>query len=212
MTRKRINAPKSTTAQKPARLQVLQGNKHPLTVNRPELLVDGSDRDFRRLVNGLFPFLSLHTSIRNGYADLLGLTGPAYTILLAVRTLGDSGPVNVRTIADQLRLSGSFITAETNQLEREGLITKRRAQEDKRMVSISLTPKAAALLDSIAPLRRRVNDAQFGCLSREEFRLLVPLIQRLIQSAEEALTLLEFLKQQEAGLRQRGKKKAAGAA
>lgn len=215
MNRKRTSGSKTAAPRKPVRLQMLQV-KHPLTVHRPELLVDGSDREFRRLVNGLFPFLSLHTSIRDGYANLLGLTGPAYTILLSVRTLGDSGPVNVRTIADQLRLSGSFITAETNLLERKGLVTKRRAQDDKRMVSISLTPKAAALLDSIAHLRHRVNDVQFGCLTQEEFRLLVPLIGRLIKSGEQALALLEFLKQQEQGVsrtpRARGKKRAAGAA
>lgn len=169
----------------------------PLTVRRPELLVEGSDRDFRRLVNALLPFLTLHSAIRNGYAELLGLTGPSYSILLCIRTLGDQGSVNVRTIADQLRLSGSFVTAETNLLERNGLVNKRRSQSDKRLVSVTLTAKAVALLDSIADLRQRVNDVQFGCLSQQEFKMLVPLIERLVQSGESALALLDFLVTQE---------------
>ncbi len=169
--------------------------KVPLTIGRPELLVDGSDRDFRRLVNGLFSFLALHQEIRSNYAELLGLAGPAYSILLCIRTLNDNGPVNIRTIADQLRLSGSFITAATNSLERMGLVEKRRGVDDKRVVSVTLTPKAAILLDKIAPLRRQVNDVQFGCLTRDEFRLLVPLVERLVQSGERAIALLQFLKQ-----------------
>lgn len=167
----------------------------PLTVTRDELLVYGSDREFRRLVNALFPFLALHTAVRNHYADLLGLTGPAYSVLLCIRTLNDNGPVNVRTIADQLRLSGSFITAETNSLERMGLVEKRRRVEDKRVVSVTLTARAVALLDSIAPLRQHVNDVQFGCLTQSEFRMLVPLVERLVQSGERAVAMLQFLKQ-----------------
>lgn len=175
-------------------LKVLSGKSRPLTVLRPELLVHGSDIDFRRLVNALLPFLGLHTAIRNGYAELLGLTGPAYSILLVVRTLGDNGPVNIRTIADQLRLSGSFITAETNLLEARNLVRKRKGLDDKRLVSVTLTPKGTALLDSIAELRQRVNDVQFGRLSREEFKVLVPAIEGLVESSGQALNFLNFLK------------------
>jgi DNA-binding MarR family transcriptional regulator len=165
-----------------------------LTIGRPELLVDGSDGQFRRLVNALLPFLGLHTAIRNGYAELLGLTGPAYSILLVIRTLGDNGPVNVRTIADQLRLSGSFITAETNLLETQKLVRKRKGLDDKRLVSVTLTAKGTELLDSIAELRQRVNDVQFGRLSREDFKILVPAIEGLVESSEQALSYLQFLK------------------
>ena len=175
-------------------LKVLSGRSRPLTVRRPELLVDGSDIAFRRLVNALLPFLGLHTAIRNGYAELLGLTGPAYSILLVVRTLGDNGPVNIRTIADQLRLSGSFITAETNLLEAKNLVRKRKGLDDRRLVSVTLTPKGTALLDSIAELRQRVNNVQFGGLSREEFKVLVPAIEGLVESSAQALTFLNFLK------------------
>ena len=190
---KRRDASPSSRAQNHG-LKVLSGKSRPLTVLRPELLVHGSDIDFRRLVNALLPFLGLHTAIRNGYAELLGLTGPAYSILLVVRTLGDNGPVNIRTIADQLRLSGSFITAETNLLEARNLVRKRKGLDDKRLVSVTLTPKGTALLDSIAELRQRVNDVQFGRLSREEFKVLVPAIEGLVESSGQALNFLNFLK------------------
>ena len=167
----------------------------PLTVSRPELLVDGSDAQFRSLVHGLFAFLALHTSIRDSYAAWLGLPGPQYTILLCIRHLAALGPVNVRTGADHLRLSGSFVTVETNKLEEAGLVLKIRQKADRRMVSLTLTPRGNTLLDSIAAARQQVNDVQFRCLTREEFRHLVPLLDRLITSSERALALLNFLRE-----------------
>lgn len=167
------------------------------TVSREELLTEnGTDRDFRRLVEGLLTFLALHNTIRNSYASMLDLSGPQYTILLCIRNLEDSasGSVDVTTIATTLHQSGSFITVETNSLEEKGLLVKVRGAEDRRRVSISLTQKGAELLDRIAVQRQRVNDMQFGCLSREEFQALVPLVERLVQSGEHALAFLNYLK------------------
>ena len=94
----------------------------PPTVSRPELLAaDGSDRDFRRLVEGLLPFLGVHTAIRDGYASLLGLPGPQYTILLCIRNLEALGPVNVTTVANTLRTSPTETsTAKRGAIARSG--------------------------------------------------------------------------------------------
>jgi MarR family transcriptional regulator, organic hydroperoxide resistance regulator len=172
-----------------------RSTKPPLTVGRPQLLVNGSDDEFRRLVHGLFAYHAIHTSIRDGYADIIGVGGQQYTILLCIRHLAASEPVSVRIIADHLRLSGSFITVETNRLEAMGLVRKERQTGDRRMLSLKLTARGNALLDSIAPLRRQVNDIQFGALSSSEFRHLVGVIYRLIDSGDKALSLLHYLKE-----------------
>lgn len=165
----------------------------PLTVSREELLVEGSDRTFRTLVQGLLRFSAIHAAIRDGYASLLKLTGQQYTLLLCIRLLCDAGTVNIRTIADHLRVSGSYITVETKALEQLELVQRERSSQDRRLVSLSLTPRGIALLDSIASLRQRVNDIEFGCLSKQEFKLLVPLVERLVQSGERALALQHYL-------------------
>ena len=170
--------------------------KAPLTISRAELLVDGSDGQFRKLVEGLLTFFASHVAIRDGYASLLGLTGAQYTIMLCIRNLSDGGPVNVGTVASHLRLTGSFITVETKALERRGLVYRERGAEDRRMVSLSLASKGIALLDSIADMRRQVNDVEFDCLGRRDFELLVPLVERLIQSSERALALQTYLRTQ----------------
>jgi len=165
----------------------------PLTVSREELLVEGSDRTFRTLVQGLLRFSAIHAAIRDEYASLLKLTGQQYTLLLCIRLLCDAGTVNIRTIADHLRVSGSYITVETKALEQLELVQRERSSQDRRLVSLSLTPRGIALLDSIASLRQRVNDVEFGCLSKQEFKLLVPLVERLVQSGERALALQHYL-------------------
>lgn len=170
-----------------------RSKKPPLTATRPQLLVDGSDHEFRRLVHGLLAYLAIHTSIRDGYAEILGLGGQQYTILLCIRHLGVTAPVSVRTIADHLRLSGSFITVETNKLEAMGLVRKQRQTGDRRMLSLSVTARGNRLLDSIAPMRQQVNDIQFGTLNAAEFRQLVAMIYRLIDSGDRALSLLNFM-------------------
>jgi hypothetical protein len=63
--RKRLAAsPTSVPARKPSRRQ----RPIPLTTSRPELIVNGSDREFRELVHNLFGFFALHERIRNGHA------------------------------------------------------------------------------------------------------------------------------------------------
>jgi len=138
-------------------------------------------------------FSAIHAAIRDEYASLLKLTGQQYTLLLCIRLLCDAGTVNIRTIADHLRVSGSYITVETKALEQLELVQRERSSQDRRLVSLSLTPRGMALLDSIASLRQRVNDVEFGCLSKQEFKLLVPLVERLVQSGERALALQHYL-------------------
>ena len=175
----------------------------PLTVARPELLIDGSDREFRKLVHGLFAFFAAHEGVRDAYAELIGLSGPQYSMLLCIRHLAPAGPVNVRDVADHLGYSGSHVTVETNKLLALDLIAKERGDEDRRRVNLTMTAKGARLLDGIAPLRRQVNDVQFGCLDEKEFHALVPLITNDPESSgftcsREALSLLAYLHQQQA--------------
>ena len=123
----------------------------PLTISRPELLVEGSDSLYRQLVHNLLSFLATHEAIRDGLASCIGLGGIQHTILQSIRHLGRSREVSVRDVADHLDLSGSFITAETAKMERAGLLTKSRSATDGRKVSLELTEKAMDLFDAVAP-------------------------------------------------------------
>jgi hypothetical protein len=106
----------STSRPAPSRHPAPKSAKQPvLTITRPEMLVDGSDYQFRRLVHSLFGFLARHSTIREGHAAVIGLAGIEYTTLISIRHLCARGDdVGVRDVAAHLYLSGAFTTTITN--------------------------------------------------------------------------------------------------
>lgn len=164
-----------------------------LTTSRPELLVDGSDTQFRRLVHSLFGFLVRHQTLREGHAAAIGLAGIEFTTLISIRHLSAQGDVHVRAVADHLHLSGAFVTTVTNKLEGRGLITKTSQPEDRRRISLMVTPHGAELLERLAPTQQQINDVQFGVLSAREFHQLLDTVQRLVESSDRAIALQRYL-------------------
>ncbi|MEX0760653.1 MAG: MarR family transcriptional regulator [Tistlia sp.] len=163
------------------------------TVGRDELLVEGSDREFRRLVHGLFAFFARHEAIRDGHARRIGLAGVEYTVLIAIARLSLDGEVSVKRVGEHLHVSGAFITTVSGKLARKGLISKRPSETDRRRVRLEVTRAGYELLNELAPYQRRVNDVEFGSVTRAEFRQLVGLVERLIVSGDEAIALQRYL-------------------
>jgi MarR family transcriptional regulator, organic hydroperoxide resistance regulator len=183
-----------------ARASVVSMRKLPavaLTIGRPEMLINGSDQKFRRLVQGVFTFAAVHEAIRDSYAAHVGLGGVQYTILQIIRHFGTDDDMSIGDIAEQLRLSGSFITNETKKLEMLGLVEKKQSKDDRRKILLAVSKKGAQLLDNLAPLQRKVNDVQFAGLSREQFLELLAMLEQLTDSSQAALTLLHYLKRAE---------------
>lgn len=146
-----------------------------------------------RLVNALLPFLAVHTSIRDGYAAMVGLSGPQYSVLLYIKHFSDDEAPRVKDVAEHLHLSGSYITAEVGVLERKGLLVKTKDENDQRVVRLALTERSQKMLNDIQGVRSQVNNVQFGVLTPEELETLAPIIERLINSSREALTLQRYL-------------------
>jgi MarR family transcriptional regulator, organic hydroperoxide resistance regulator len=171
----------------------------PLTISRPELLINGSDQHFRRLVHGLFGFLARHEAVRSGHGARIGLVGIEYTVLISIRHLAvEETDVSVNRVAEHLFLSGAFVTTVTNKLVQRGLIRKLPDPSDRRRVRLEVADKGNALLAELAPVQRQVNDVQFGCLSAKEFALLVDMIERLVRSSEQAMALQRYLSESSA--------------
>jgi MarR family transcriptional regulator, organic hydroperoxide resistance regulator len=165
----------------------------PLTVSRPELLVNGSDGRFRSFVHGMLAFAARLEGVRDGFAALLGLTGVQYTILISISHLQSDGDVTVGAVADHLHLSGAFVTNETGKLLRLGLITKVQDLKDRRRVCLGVTLRGRALLSDLAPVQVQVNDVLFDFLSDEQFRALGPMIDRIVVCGDRAISLLDYL-------------------
>ncbi len=165
----------------------------PNTVSRQELLVNGSDFEFRQFIHDSLAFSARLLAVRDGYGRVIGLTGQQYIILISIAHLASRGAVTVSGVADHLYLSGSFVTTETNKLVRLGLVTKSTDPADRRRVLLASTDEASRRLRELAEIQVQVNDVHFGQLSRKEFDQLRSIMPQLLQPTEQALSLLEHL-------------------
>jgi MarR family transcriptional regulator, organic hydroperoxide resistance regulator len=164
----------------------------PLTVTRPELLNDGTDRNFRKFVHNIFAFMARHEAIRDGHARQIGLAGIEYTVLISIGHLALDGDVNVKTVADHLHMSGAFITTVTSKLQTLGLVEKTQDSVDRRRISLVTTEKGKSLLRTLAPYQREINDVEFASLSKEEFQFLSKIIVDMIETGDEAVALQRY--------------------
>lgn len=168
----------------------LQKFQLPLSVTRPEVLEDGSDEQFRKVIYDLFVTATRFDEIREGFGRAIGVSGPQYFILVAVARshAGEEpeGGVGVRALADYLGVAASHVTVEVGKLVRLGLLEKQPHPEDGRRVRISLTTAGRAALEDLAPLRQDMNDILFDGMSADEFRQLARVVARFTETTARA--------------------------
>ena len=78
------------------------------------------------------------------FLDDQGLSHGAFQVLLV---LADSDGLTHREVADRIYVTPAAVTGAADALERDGLVTRERATDDRRVVRLHLTPAG----------RRRVN-------------------------------------------------------
>src|SRR5258708_20546787 len=97
----------------------------PPTVSSRALLDKGSDRRFRTLVNDLFTIASRMEIVRAHLGRRMGLSGPQYSVLIAVAHLQGERGVRVGTVAQAMHVSRAFIASEPGKMARLGLPVSR---------------------------------------------------------------------------------------
>jgi DNA-binding MarR family transcriptional regulator len=152
----------------------------PLTVTLPAVLTGGSDREFRKVIYGLFVCAARLHDIRDAFGRRIAMTGARYTVLIATAHLQGGAGVGVRTLADYLHVAPPHVTTEVGKLVAAGLLSKERNPDDGRGVLVSLTPRGAAALETLAPFLRRINDILFDGITRAEFAAVVRFIDKFV--------------------------------
>jgi len=105
-----------------------------------------------------------------------GLTGPQIFILKALMQLGDS---TVGRLAEQVSLSKPTVTDILNRLERQGLVSRVRSEEDKRCVWVTVTDLAREKLDDAPQLLQKSFADEFNSLKKWEQLQLVSALHKL---------------------------------
>ena len=162
-----------------------------LTVGNADLLVAGTDAEFRDFVADLFAAASGMQSVRRALGKATSLTGSEIAMLLAIRRLSAAGSVSVRAIAEHLHVAGAHATTEVGKLAEQGLVTKHADARDSRAVDVKLTPEGRQRLRSLTPKVRRVNDVLFDGMTAEEMRHVHRFLRRLIAQSALSVERLE---------------------
>jgi DNA-binding MarR family transcriptional regulator len=119
---------------------------------------------------------------RSGKQDLGGLSLAQYQLLQPLR---DADELTVGVLAEGAGVAAPTATRMLDCLERDGHVTRRHSETDRRAVLIALTPSGAAAVDAahevINTWRRRV----FEALEPAEREQAAALLTRLSQVMEE---------------------------
>jgi len=108
----------------------------------------------------------LITRIYQPYLDDLGITYPQYLVLLV---LWETDEVTVNEISRKLFLNTNTTTPLLKRLEAQGLVTRRRSDEDERKVIIALTSKGRKLQSKAAGIPGKMSQGlTAGSLSVNE--------------------------------------------
>lgn len=155
----------------------------PATASRQALLEAGSDDRFRQLVYDLLTISVRMETAREHLARRLGVSGPQYSILMAIARLQDRHGVRVGGVAKSLHVTSAFIATETGRLARLGLLSKSPNPKDRRGILLALTPRGQAALVKLGPEIRAVNDDFFKPLDRAGFQALASTAAALVESS-----------------------------
>lgn len=114
------------------------------------------------------------------YLDKLGLTYTQYVVLMVIWA---EGTVSVRDLGKRLYLDSGTLTPVLKTLEKAKLITRRRSQEDERVLMVTITEEGLALREQALS----IPGAMASCvnLSPEEAQTLYQLLYKVLASVSE---------------------------
>jgi len=123
-------------------------------------------------------FLVLYRYLRH-YGRTMQCEGVRGRDMSTLRYLHETGPLTISQISEYLFISTSSASELVSRMEEAGYMSRRRSQEDSRVVYVELTPKGTQLADTtptggIPLLRERIKG----------------LHQEQLNKIDEALTLL----------------------
>ena len=108
------------------------------------------------------------------------LTEPQWRVL---RALWDDDGQTVSALSGLTLIDAPVLVGVIDRLERDGLVTRRRSQTDRRRVHVHLTPRGRRLEQEVRPLVDEAYARLDATLSPEEWRLLYATLDKLCANA-----------------------------
>lgn len=150
----------------------------------------------RPLANQIcFTLYATSMAINRTYKPMLDEMGITYPQYLMLSVLGEEDGLTIGAIANRLALDSSTITPSIKRLERAGLVSRLRSQQDERQVQARLTDAGRALLTKCDCLGDALIDRS-GMTAEQ-----VEALNQEVQSLRDALTTDQGANRPRRGLR-----------
>lgn len=130
--------------------------------------------------------------LRQVWARALGISGPQWTILMAISDLDKKDGVPVKAVAKMLHLEGSFVTNQSKLLERNGLVRRKPCPLDRRVVRLSLSDKALKQLGRDLDHQQAAADIVFAGFEGDELNEFVTRLTSVRRRLEKARLRVEL--------------------
>src|SRR5581483_4083231 len=159
----------------------------PLSVSRPNVLVGGRDREFRRLIHRLLLFSGRLEAVREIIARQVGVTGVQYTMLMSVLHQDKGEGISIGALAEYLEVTGAHVTSQIGKLAAAGFVRKTVNPHDGRGILVQLTAHGRERLIAAHELIRGINNRLFEGVSPSEFKALRSFFGKYAKNTENAL-------------------------
>lgn len=107
----------------------------------------------------------------------VGLTGPQLVILQEISSLGE---VTAGEVAHAVSLSQATVTGILERMEKRGLLTRQRSNQDKRRIMVRITESGRHVLESAPPVMQEAFVDGFSSLQEWEQNMILSSLQRLV--------------------------------
>ncbi len=124
--------------------------------------------------------------IQRVWARVLGISRSQWMILMAISDLDEGSGVPVKTVAKILHVDGSFVTTQSNLLEKIKLVRRQPCRMDGRVVRLFLSDRALTLLARESERNQAVTDSVFTDFEEGELNKFVTQLTLLGQRLEKA--------------------------
>ena len=126
----------------------------------------------------------LYTESRRITKDLARraeLTGPQLTVVKMLETVGD---LSLSDLSERIRAQNSTVTGIIDRMEREGLVTRARSTEDRRVVKIKLTEKGERIAREIPIEPMEIFRSALSTLTGSEMREILRILTKIARRVQ----------------------------
>jgi DNA-binding MarR family transcriptional regulator len=126
-------------------------------------------------------YTTMHDRVETAFAGH-GFTLMQWIVLLYIR---DGLARTASDIAREFRHDSGAMTRVIDQLERRGLLARKRSTRDRRAVNLALTPKGRRTIEELLPVMVEQMNVALEPFSRAEFEQFRDLLERMVNHVQQ---------------------------